>query len=109
MGQSNKRKSTKTNSPVTSFKSPWQNGYVERMVGTIRRDCLDHHIILGEKHLRKVLTVYLDYYQQDRTHCGLDKDSPDRRMEEQKPRSGKVVALPRSGGLHHRYTWQKAA
>jgi transposase InsO family protein len=94
---------------VTAPKSPWQNGYVERMVGTIRRDCLDHHIIIGEKHLRKVLNEYLDYYHRDRTHCGLNKDTPLYRDIQGKLDSGKIVPLPRCGGLHHRYEWRKAA
>jgi transposase InsO family protein len=94
---------------VTAYKSPWQNGYVERMVGSIRRDCLDRHIILGEKHLQKVLTEYLDYYHEDRTHCGLGKDSPVHRDVQRKPASGKIVSLPRCGGLHHRYEWKEAA
>jgi putative transposase len=94
---------------ITTYKSPWQNGYVERMIGSIRRDCLDHHIILGENHLRQVLKEYLEYYHQDRTHYGLNKDTPRARPVETKPDSGKVVSLPRCGGLHHRYEWKKAA
>jgi len=70
---------------------------------------LDHHIILSQKHLRKVLTEYLDYYHQDRTHYGLDKDTPEQRQMEKKPKGGKLVAFPRCGGLHHRYVWKKAA
>jgi transposase InsO family protein len=93
----------------TSYKSPWQNGFVERVIGTIRRDCLDHHIILSQKHLQKVLGEYLEYYHQDRTHYGLNKDTPELRLVEKKPEGGKIVALPRCGGLHHRYVWKQAA
>ncbi|HJU84172.1 MAG TPA: integrase core domain-containing protein [Holophagaceae bacterium] len=95
---------------VTSFRSPWQNGAVERFIGTLRRDLLDHVIVKDEAHLLRLLKEYLAYYHQDRTHLGLGKDSPRGRPIE--PRAGpgpKVVALPRVGGLHHRYTWSDAA
>ena len=84
-----------------SPRSPWQNPYVERLVGTLRRDCLDHVLILGEKHLRRVLTVYSTYYNGTRTHLGLNEDAPLRRAIE---RSETIVATPILGRLHHRYS-----
>ena len=82
--------------------SPWQNPFAERLVGSIRRECLDHVIVLGEKHLRKILKSYFDYYLQSRTHLSLAKDAPAFRNV-QPPEMGKVVELPQVGGLHHRY------
>jgi transposase InsO family protein len=87
---------------LTAPRSPWQNPYVERFIGSIRREILDHVIILGESHLRRLLADYLDYYQLSRTHLSLDKDAPDPR-DVQPPTMGEVVALPKVGGLHHRY------
>jgi putative transposase len=75
--------------------------------GTLRRDCLDHVIVLGEQHLRCILRTYLEYYHGSRTHLALGKDTPERRKHES-PNGGKVIALPMVGGLHHRYT-QRAA
>jgi transposase InsO family protein len=83
-----------------SPRSPWQNPYVERLIGTLRRDCLDHVLIVGERHLRRVLTSYSLYYNETRTHLGLDKDTPLGRAVQ---RSGAVVAIPVLSGLHHRY------
>ena len=92
---------------VTAPRSPWQNGYCERVIGTIRRECLDHVIVLGEKHLRRMLKEYLAYYHKDRTHLGLDKDSPEPRIVQ--PRDvGPVTSKPILGGLHHRYFRQAA-
>jgi putative transposase len=91
----------------TALRSPWQNGYAERWVGSLRRDCLDHVIAINERQLRRVIREYVDYYQADRTHLGLDKDTPDGR-ESEAQEIGKVVALPRVGGLHHRYTRRAA-
>jgi len=82
--------------------SPWQRAYVERLIGSVRRDCLDHVIIFGERHLRAILKSYLDYYHRSRTHLGLSKDRPDPRAV-QPPELGDVVGLPQVGGLHHRY------
>jgi len=82
--------------------SPWQRAYVERLIGSIRRDCLDCVIILGERHLRAMLKSYLDYYHRSRTHLALGKDAPEPRMV-QPPELGGVVELPEVGGLHHRY------
>jgi putative transposase len=87
---------------VTAPRSPWQNAYVERVIGSIRRECLDHLIIFNECHLRRVLSSYVEYYQRTRTHLSLDKDCPDSRPIMPR-RIGKVVAIPKVGGLHHRY------
>jgi transposase InsO family protein len=81
-------------------RSPWQNGHVERVIGSIRRECLDHVIVRGETHLRRILSSYADYYNDDRTHLALTKDAPRRRPIE---RSGRVTARPVLAGLHHRY------
>src|SRR5919201_3149948 len=81
---------------------PCQNPYAERLIGSIRRECLDHVIVLGERHLRRILTAYLTYYHGARTHLALEKDAPTTRRV-QTPREGPVVAFPEVGGLHHRY------
>jgi transposase InsO family protein len=88
---------------LTAPRSPWQNPYCERVVGTLRRDCLEHVIVLTEQHLRRILRKYLEYYHGSRTHLALDKDAPDLRQRES-PDAGKVIALPMVGGLHHRYS-----
>ena len=80
--------------------SPWQNGYAERLIGTVRRECLDRMLIFGESHLRRVLGSYAVYYNQARTHLALQKDAPLHRAVQ---RSGVVVAIPILSGLHHRY------
>jgi hypothetical protein len=87
---------------ITAPCSPWQNAYVERVIGSIRRECLDHIVIFNERHLRRVLSSYVDYYQSTRTHLSLAKDCPNSRPI-LTPRIGKVVAIPKVGGLHHRY------
>jgi transposase InsO family protein len=86
---------------LTAPRSPWQNPYVERVIGTIRRECLDHVIVLHEPGLRRVLKSYFEYYERTRTHLSLDKDAPIPRKV-QPPELGKVVELPQVGGLHHR-------
>ena len=83
-----------------SPRSPWQNPYVERLIGTLRRDCLDYVVIFGERHLHRVLTLYSQYYNETRTHLGLDKDAPLRRAVQ---RTGTIVTTPILSGLHHRY------
>jgi transposase InsO family protein len=94
----------------TAFRSPWQNGACERMIGSIRRDLLDHVIVFNEDHLRRLLRDYAAYYHVDRTHLGLGKDSPRGRPVESKPdEASTVMTQPRLGGLHHRYTWDRAA
>jgi len=80
--------------------SPWQNGYAERLIGTLRRECLDQIVIFGEAHLRRILSAYAAYYNQARTHLALQKDAPLRRAIQ---RSGAVVAVPVLAGLHHQY------
>lgn len=80
--------------------SPWQNGYVERVIGSIKRECLDHLIIVNAAHLRRVLRTYADYYNNDRTHLGLDKDAPNFRPVEA---VGRITSTLILGGLHHRY------
>jgi putative transposase len=92
---------------ITARKSPWQNGYVERVIGSVRRECLDHVIVLNERHLRRILKEYFEYYHEVRTHLGLGKDAPVPR-EVEPPGTGAVVAEPMVGGLHHRY-YRKAA
>jgi putative transposase len=91
----------------TAPHSPWQNAYVERLIGSIRRECLDHVVILNEMHLRRVLREYLDYYEKSRTHLGLGKDCPMPRAIEPCKR-GEVIAMPQVGGLHHRYSGRAA-
>ena len=87
---------------VTSYKSPWQNPYVERLIGSIRRECLDHVIVLGERHLRRVLRECVEYYHESRTHLGLAGDCPVPRSVEP-PSVGPIRKRPMVGGLHHRY------
>jgi transposase InsO family protein len=83
-------------------RSPWQNPYVERLIGSVRRDCLDHVIVLNERHLKRLLRSYFSYYHVARTHLALDKQSPEPRQVES-PERGNVVAFPHIGGLHHEY------
>jgi len=91
----------------TAPRSPWQSPYVERLIGTLRRDCLDHVIVLSEIHLRRIVRGYLGYYHSCRTHLSLEKDSPHPRPVES-PDQGRIVEIPMVGGLHHRYTRQAA-
>ena len=84
----------------TSPRSPWQNGYCERLIGSIRRDCLDHVVVFGERHLRYLLGSYANYYNQNRTHLSLNKDSPASRVIQT---VGRILPLPILGGLHHQY------
>jgi putative transposase len=85
----------------TSFESPWQNGVAERWVGSCRRDLLDHIIAVDERHLKRLLSEYIRYYHEDRTHLGLGKGTPDGRTCTIV--SGHVLSHVRLGGLHHRY------
>jgi putative transposase len=87
--------------------SPWQRAYVERLIGSLRRDCLDHVIVLGEGHLRKTLKSYLEYYHRSRTHLALNKDAPEPRTV-QPPEMGGIVELPQLGGFHHHYVREAA-
>ena len=83
-----------------SPRSPWQNGCAERLIGTLRRECLDRVIILGEMHLRRILSAYAAYYNHARTHLALRKDAP---LHQAVQRSGAIVAIPILAGLHHQY------
>ncbi len=87
---------------VTAPRSPWQNPFVERVIGSIRRECLDHMIVLNERHLLRILASYIDYYHRYRTHLSLDKDAPNGRSV-QPVDNGRIVSFPQVGGLHHRY------
>jgi putative transposase len=87
---------------VSGPASPWQNPYVEQMIGSIRRECVDHVIIVNEAHLRRVLDTYRRYYHRSRTHLGLEKDTPDHRPA-CATSTGPIVAIAEVGGLHHRY------
>ena len=87
---------------LTAPRSPWQNAYVERLIGSFRRECLDHVIVLNEIGLSRILTRYVAYYDESRTHLSLAKDSPQPRLIA-RPTIGPVVAIPLVGGLHHRY------
>jgi transposase InsO family protein len=90
--------------------SPWQNPYVERVIGTLRRGCVDHVVVLGESHLSYIVRRFLSYYHTDRTHNGLEKDTPAPRPVAPKPMAtARFFSYPRVGGLHHRYDWQQAA
>ena len=87
---------------LASPSSPCQNPYAEKLIGSIRRECLDHMIVRGERHLRRILTDYLTYYHGSHTHLSLEKDAPTPRAV-QAITEGEVVAFPEVGGLHHRY------
>jgi transposase InsO family protein len=84
----------------TAPASPWQNGFTERLIGSIRRECVDHFIVLGEAHLRRILRAYVGYYNDIRTHRSLDKDAPVSRAAQ---RTGIISSRPILGGLHHHY------
>jgi transposase InsO family protein len=92
---------------LTAPRSPWQNPFVERLIGSIRRECLDHLIVFNESGLRRTLKSYFDYYHGLRTHLSLEKDAPETRPV-QPPELGSVVELPEVGGLHHRYVRRAA-
>jgi transposase InsO family protein len=82
--------------------APWQRASVERLIGTIRRECLDHVIVWNEASLRRHLQSFVDYYHRSRTHLSLEKDTPEPRAV-QPPGAGRIIAIPEVGGLHHRY------
>jgi transposase InsO family protein len=88
---------------VVDKQSPWQNIYVERVISTIRRECLNHVIIVGERHLRRILTSYVAYYNTSRPHLSLGQDSPVPRPVQSISDGNKIDAIPQVGGLHHRY------
>ena len=87
-----------------------KNGTAERWIGNCRREMLEHVVVLSERHLVRLMRLYISYYHEDRCHLGLDKDTPNSRPVTPRPSpTAKVVALPRVGGLHHRYEWRDAA
>jgi transposase InsO family protein len=86
----------------TAPRAPWQNPYVERLIGSMRRECVDHVLVLNERHLRRLLAAYVTYYHRARTHLALRKDAPVSRPV-QPPAMGRVVAHADLGGLHHHY------
>ena len=92
---------------LTAPHSPWQNPFAERLIGSIRRECLDHVLVLSERHLRRILARYFTYYHQARTHLALDKDAPDIRPIEL-PEAGRILQIPEVGGLHYRYVRRAA-
>ncbi len=93
----------------TASRSPWQNGTAERWVGSVRRELLDHVIVFDERHLHRLLSDYVAYYNSERVHTSID-DAPDGRVTDARPSDrARVVGLPRVGGLHHRYVWRDAA
>jgi transposase InsO family protein len=92
---------------LTAPQSPWQNPFAERLIGSIRRECLDHVLILGERHLRRVLVRYFSYYHRARTHLSLDKDAPEGQPIEPPPLAA-IIPIPEVGGLHHRYVRRAA-
>jgi putative transposase len=94
----------------TAFRSPWQNGVAERFVGTLRRELLDHTIVMNDRHLARLLREFVAYYHEDRTHLSLGKATPGGRRVELRPAGpAALTASPRVGGLHHRYSWRAAA
>ena len=88
---------------IIARRSPWQNPFVERLIGSIRRECLDHLIVLNETHLVRILKDYFAYYHESRPHLSLGRNAPMPRQIEPAER-GKVISIPQLGGLHHRYT-----
>ncbi len=90
---------------ITAYRSPWQNGYCERVIGTIKRECLDHLIVLNENHLKSILDNYVSYYNKYRPHLGINKDSPEGREVQSE---GEIYKVPVVNGLHHVYFRQAA-
>jgi transposase InsO family protein len=88
------------NEVTTAARSPWQNAFAERLIGSIRRDCLDHVVVLNRRHLNRLLKKYFVYYHRSRTHLALAKDARERRAVMNR---GRLIAIPQMGGLHHRY------
>jgi len=95
---------------VIGFRCPWQNGAVERFIGTLRRELLDQVIVRDEAHLNRLVREFVRYYHEDRTHLGLGKETPSHRPRDAPPAGGTdLQSEPRLGGLHHRYRWRRAA
>jgi transposase InsO family protein len=86
--------------PIAPASPPWQNGFAERLIGSIRRECLDHIIVLGEAHLHRILKSHARYYNETRTHLALEKDAP---LSRTVKRAGRILCRPALGGLHHEY------
>src|SRR5262249_52769685 len=106
---SQKLKELRIRAYVIPRQSPWANAFVERLIGSIRRDCLNHVIILNEDHLRRILCEYVDYYNNSRTHLSLDQDRPIPRPKQSQIKGGQIISVPYLGGLHHRYEWHGTA
>ena len=87
---------------ITAARSPWQNAYAERLIGSLQRECLDYVIVLDERHLVRILGEYFQYYNASRCHLSLAGDSP-RGRTIHRPEQGRVIAFPEVGGIHHRY------
>jgi transposase InsO family protein len=87
---------------LTAPRSPWQNAYAGRFIGSLRRECLDHIVVFNESSLRHILKEYFEYYEHSRTHLALEKDAPEPRAIQLRE-AGTVIELPQVGGLHHRY------
>jgi len=98
-----KLKSLGMESVRTAYRSPWQNPYVERVQGTLRRECLDHMIILNGRHLRRILSEFIDYYNTTRPHLSLNRNSPIPRKIDPPSNGNKIVSTPILGGSHYRY------
>jgi putative transposase len=95
---------------VTSYKSPWKNGVAERLVKSIRNELLNHVVVFSEDHLRRLMKEYIDYYNKDRCHLSLNRDSPmGRKVDSKHSKNAKVKSEPILDGLHHKYIWRKAA
>jgi transposase InsO family protein len=88
---------------ITASKCPWHNNHVESLIGTIRRECLNHVIVFNEKHLQHILSSYLEYYNETRTHKSLNKDTPNSRIVQFPTAEKRIVAITQVGGLHRRY------
>jgi putative transposase len=100
-------RSLRVDEVLTAPHSPWQNPFAERLIGSIRRECLNHVLVLSERHLRRILARYFAYYHRTRTHLSLDKDAPEGRPIEP-PGFGTLIPIPEVGGLHHRYVRRAA-
>lgn len=99
-----------TESVRCAHRAPWQNGVAERWIGSVRRELLDHVVVLNANHLTRLLSSFVGYYNRTRCHLGVGKDSPEGRDPSSKPSTdGTIVAFPEVGGLQHRYEWQAAA
>ena len=94
---------------LTAHRSPWQNAYVERLNGSIRRECTNHIIVWNERHLKRILRGYFDYHDNDRTHLGLAKEVPvERPVSKLVSASDQLLEMPKVGGLHYRSEWREA-